>query len=58
MLQWPEIYLLKGGYKDFWELNKDHSRAKELFGVHGYVAMLDDENELHKVYLLAKFKFH
>lgn len=48
-LHWPEIYLLKGGYKDFWDRFKDDPRKEELFDNHGYVAMLDDENELNKV---------
>ena len=66
-LIWPEIYLLKGiftsvpgtltktyfqgGFKEFWDVYKDDS---SLFGVHGYLAMLDNEKELNEVRKLRR----
>jgi len=50
-LIWPEIYLLKGGFKEFWDVYKDD---RSLFGVHGYLAMLDNEKELNEVRKLRR----
>jgi hypothetical protein len=43
------IYLLKDGYKRFWEELKDDSKAHLLFGVNAYKPMLGDTKELHQV---------
>lgn len=48
-LDWPEIYLLKDGYKRFWEELKDDTKAHLLFGVNGYKPMLGDTKELHQI---------
>jgi len=48
-LDWPEIYLLKDGYKRFWEELKDDSKAHLLFGVNAYKPMLGDTKELHQI---------
>ena len=53
-LDWPEIYLLKDGYKRFWEELKDDPDADLLFGVLGYKPMLGDTNELHQVTFLFR----
>jgi rhodanese-related sulfurtransferase len=50
-LTWPEIYLLKGGYKEFWEA---YMNSPSVFGVHGYTAMLDKETELNEVRRLRR----
>ena len=52
-LDWPEIYLLKDGYKRFWEELKDDSKAHLLFGVNAYKPMLGDTKELHQVSFAA-----
>ena len=56
-LDWPEIYLLKDGYKRYWEELKDDSKAHLLFGVLGYKPMLGDTNELHQVSFLSSSRF-
>ena len=46
---WLNIVL--GGFKEFWDVYKDDS---SLFGVHGYLAMLDNEKELNEVRKLRR----
>ena len=56
-LDWPEIYLLKDGYKRFWEELKDDTKAHLLFGVNGYKPMLGDTKELHQASLFIFSRF-